>query len=232
MRRSDRLFEIIQILRAAKAPLTAAALAGRLEVTPRTIYRDIAVLQARRVPIEGAAGIGYVLRRGFDLPPLMFTTEEIEAIALGARLVGRLRDPGLRAAAENVLGKIGVTLPDALRGHLDAAPLFVSEGNAPAPPGADPAELRAAIRDSRKVDISYVDEQGRHTRRTIQPLAMAYYMSVTVVAAWCDLRGDYRHFRVDRIEASRLLDETFAAEHGRLMGEWLARAWQPAHARA
>ncbi len=230
MRRSDRLFEIIQALRTAKVALTAAALAERLEVTPRTVYRDIAALQARRVPIEGAAGIGYVLRHGFDLPPLMFTTDEIEAIVVGARLVGRLRDPGLQEAAESVLGKIGVVLPEAMRAHLASAPLFVSEGGAPAPTGADPAALRAAIRDSRKIRIAYVDEQGRRTRRTIRPIAMAYYVTVTVVAAWCELRGEYRHFRLDRIETSRLLDEGFAAEHGRLTSEWLARAWQPAHA--
>ncbi len=232
MRRSDRLFEIIQILRSTKVALTAAALAERLEVTPRTIYRDIAALQARRVPIEGAAGIGYVLRRGFDLPPLMFTTVEIEAIVVGARLVGRLRDPGLQEAAESVLGKIGVVLPDALRAQLAAAPLFVSEGGALAAVGADPAALRAAIRDSRKIHIGYVDEHGRRTRRTIRPIAMAYYVTVTIVAAWCELRSDYRHFRVDRIETSRLLDEHFSTEHGRLMSEWLALAWPPPYARS
>lgn len=224
MRRSDRLFETIQLLRTAKRPLTAAALGARLEVTPRTVYRDIATLQARRVPIEGAAGVGYVLRRGFDLPPLMFTTEEVEAIALGARLVRRLRDPALRDAAESVLGKVAVVLPDALRAHLAAAPLYVSEGGPPAAPGADLAALRGAIRDSRKVRIIYLDEQGSRTRRTIRPIAMAYYVTVTLVAAWCELRRDFRHFRVDRIETSRILDERFADEHASLMRGWLARA--------
>lgn len=231
MRRSDRLFEIIQILRSTKRALSAAALAERLEVAPRTIYRDIAVLQAQHVPIEGAAGIGYVLRRGFDLPPLMFTMEEIEAIVVGARLLGRLRDPGLREAAESVLGKIGLMLPEALRAHLAAAPLFVSEGGALGAAGVDLAELRAAIRDSRKLHIGYVDEQGRRTRRTIWPLAMTYYVTVTVVAAWCELRGDYRHFRVDRIETSRLLDEDFSAEQGPLVRAWLALAQVPSHTR-
>jgi predicted DNA-binding transcriptional regulator YafY len=115
MRRAERLFDIIQRLRTANRPMTAAALAGELEVTVHTVYRDVATLQARRVPIEGAAGIGYVLRRGFDLPPLMFTTEEIEAIVVGARLVSRTGDPGLQAAAEGVLSKVTVILPEALR---------------------------------------------------------------------------------------------------------------------
>ena len=118
MRRADRLFDIIQCLRTARGPMTAAALAEELEVTVRTVYRDVATLQARRVPIEGAAGIGYLLRRGFDLPPLMFTTEEIEAIAVGARLVARTGDPGLQDAAESVLSKVTVVLPEWLRGQL------------------------------------------------------------------------------------------------------------------
>src|SRR5438105_15531659 len=117
MPRSDRLFDIIQALRGAKKPMTAAALAEALEVTPRTVYRDVATLQARRVPIEGAPGLGYVLRRGFDLPPLMFTPDEIEAIAVGARLVSRTGDPGLQDAAERVLSKAIVVLPETLRGH-------------------------------------------------------------------------------------------------------------------
>jgi len=115
MRRSDRLFDIIQRLRTAKGPTTAARLAAELEVTPRTIYRDIATLQARRVPIDGEAGVGYILRKGFDLPPLMFTIDEVEAIAVGARMVGRLRDPKLQEAAESVLAKVTVVLPEAIR---------------------------------------------------------------------------------------------------------------------
>src|SRR5437868_11929045 len=149
MRRSDRLFDIIQRLRTAGRPTTAAALAAELEVTPRTVYRDIATLQARRVPIDGAAGVGYVLRKGFDLPPLMFTIDEVEAIAVGARLVHRLRDPKLQEAAEAVLAKVTVVLPDSLRGHLAETPIYVSPGIAAEAHGADLADIRAAIRDSR-----------------------------------------------------------------------------------
>src|SRR6201989_122062 len=171
MRRSDRLFDIIQRLRIARHPLTAAALAEDLEVTVRTVYRDIATLQARRVPIEGAAGIGYVLRRGFDLPPLMFTIDEVEAIAVGARLVGRLKDPKLQEAARAVLAKVSVVVPERLRPHHAGAPLYLSRAMPPGAEGADLAEIRPAIRDSRKLYIAYADERGRRTNRVIWPIA-------------------------------------------------------------
>src|SRR5579871_1093852 len=137
MRRADRLFDIIQRLRTARAPVTAAALAEDLEVTPRTVYRDIAALQARRVPIEGAAGVGYVLRKGFDLPPLMFTIDEVEAIAVGARLVRRLKDPKLQQAADAVLAKVTVVVPERLRQHIADTPVYVSPGMTPEAAGAD-----------------------------------------------------------------------------------------------
>ncbi len=220
MRRADRLFDIIQTLRMAAHPLTAAALADKLEVTVRTIYRDIAALQASRVPIEGAPGLGYVLRRGFDLPPLMFTIEETDAIAIGVRLLRRLRDPKLESAAQSVLGKLAAVVPRELQPQLVAAPLYVSDGSAPDVTGVDLSQLRNAIRETRKVAISYADEEGRRTRRTIWPIAMAYYVDVTLVGAWCELRNDFRHFRVDRIAASQVLDERFSADSKRLMAEW------------
>src|SRR5262249_35816472 len=144
MRRSDRLFDIIQRLRTAKGPVTAAAMAADLEVTPRTVYRDIATLQARRVPIDGEAGVGYVVGRGFALPPLMFTIDEVEAIAVGARMVRRLRDPKLQEAADAVLAKVTVVVPDRLRPHIADAPIYVSPGMAALAQGADLAEIRAA----------------------------------------------------------------------------------------
>jgi predicted DNA-binding transcriptional regulator YafY len=220
MRRSDRLFDIIQHLRTATGPVTAAALAAALEVTPRTVYRDIATLQARRVPIDGAAGIGYVLRKSFDLPPLMFTADEVEAIAIGARLVRRLRDAKLQEAADSVFSKVTVVLPEALRRQLVSTPFFVSPGDTVEPRGVDLADMRAAIRDSRKLYISYADERGRRTNRTIWPIAMAYYVDVTLVGAWCELRNGYRNFRVERIQASKVLDELFDQDNGRLFREW------------
>jgi len=222
MRRADRLFDIIQTLRAARHPLTAAAIAEKLEVTVRTIYRDIAALQASRVPIEGAPGLGYVLRRGFDLPPLMFTLEETDAIAIGVRLLRRLRDPKLQKAAESVLAKLAAVVPRELQSQLVAAPLFVSEGSAPAVNGIDLSQLRSAIRETRKLAVAYVDEEGRRTQRTIWPIAMAYYVDVTLLGAWCELRNDFRNFRVDRILGSQLLDQRFEADSGKLMAQWLA----------
>ena len=222
MRRADRLFDIIQVLRSARGPKTAAAIAGELEVTPRTVYRDIATLQGRRVPIEGAPGIGYVLRRGFDLPPLMFTIDEVEAIAVGARLVRRVRDANLQAAAARVLAKVTQVLPEALRGHAAAPAIYVSEGNAVEPRGIDPAAVRFAIRENRKPRIAYADEAGAETERVVWPLAMAYYVDVTLIGAWCELRQDFRNFRLERIRASELLDERFPAGDGRLMAEWMA----------
>ena len=232
MRRADRLFDIIQSLRTAARPMTAAALAGELEVTPRTIYRDIAALQASRVPIEGAPGIGYVMRRGFDLPPLMFTADEADAIAIGVRLLRRLRDPKLQSAAESVLAKLAAVVPDPLQPHLVAAPVYVSDGSAPPVSGVDLAELRNAVHETRKIAIDYADEEGRRTQRTIWPLAMAYYVDVTLIGAWCELRGDFRHFRVDRITSSRVLDERFPADNGKLMAEWLALRKERADASA
>jgi len=222
MRRSDRLFDIIQRLRTAPQPTTAATLAGELEVTVRTVYRDIATLQARRVPIEGAPGIGYVLRKSFDLPPLNFTIDEIEAIAVGARMVHRLKDPKLQEAAQSVLAKVTVAVPERLRPHIADAPIYVSPGMTAEAQGADLAEVRAAIRDSRKLYIAYADEQGRRTNRTIWPIAMAYYVDVTLVGAWCELRADYRNFRVERIASSRVLEEHFDQDNGRLFREWSA----------
>jgi predicted DNA-binding transcriptional regulator YafY len=222
MRRSDRLFDIIQRLRTARGPTTAAALAEELEVTVRTVYRDVATLQARRVPIEGAPGIGYMLRRGFDLPPLMFTTEEIEAIVVGARLVARTGDPSLHDAAESVLSKVTVILPDALRAQLAAAPFFVSSSGAPVPESVDLSTVRQAIRDEHKLHIRYIDEKGTCSQRTIWPIAVAYYVQATLIGAWCELRQDYRHFRADRITALTVLDERYPSDNGRLMAEWLA----------
>ena len=222
MPRSDRLFDIIQRLRTASRPTTAAALAEELEVTPRTVYRDIATLQARRVPIEGAAGVGYVLRKGFDLPPLMFTIDEVEAIAVGARMLKRVKDPALQQAADSVLAKVSVVVPEGLKPHIADAHVYVSPGMAADAEGADLAEIRAAIRDSRKLFIGYADGQGRRTNRVIWPIAMAYYVDVTLVGAWCELRADYRNFRVERIQSSKVLEEAFDQDGGRLFREWSA----------
>lgn len=227
MRRADRLFDIIQALRRASGPLTAAQLAEQLEVTVRTVYRDIASLQASRVPIEGAAGLGYLLRQGFDLPPLMFTRDEIEAILVGARLIKRTGDPGLQAAAEGVLSKLSVALPAHLRDHLDLAPVYVSPAGAVTPQQADLTDIRTAIRDRRKLRLSYVDVDGKATERVVLPLAIAYFVEATLLCGWCELRQGQRNFRLDRIRQMALLEDSFADDHARLMAEWLASQQQP-----
>ncbi len=223
MRRADRLFDIIQVLRTATRPVTAAALAVELEVAPRTVYRDIATLQARRVPIEGAPGLGYVLRRGFDLPPLMFTSEEIEAIVVAMRLLRRTGDVGLQDAAASVLSKIEVVLPVALRSHLAAPAALVSGHGAPTPQVADLSMIRGAIRDERKLRIDYVDQHGQQSSRTIWPFAVAYYIEATLINAWCELRDDFRHFRADRVQALTVLDEGFPVPGRTLIARWLER---------
>ena len=224
MRPADRLFDIIQRLRTARGPLTAAAIAEELEVTPRTVYRDISTLQARRVPIEGAAGLGYVLRRGYDLPPLMFSADEVEAVLVGMRLLRRTRDPGLQQAAESVLSKLAAVVPEPLRGALEAPPFHVSEGDAREPGAISLAELRVAIREANKLRIRYRDSDGAASERVIRPVAIEYYVEATLVCAWCELRNDYRHFRADRIEAADILPERFAADRKRLLDGWLALA--------
>jgi predicted DNA-binding transcriptional regulator YafY len=211
LRRADRLFDTLRILRAATGPVTAASIADELEVTVRTVYRDIATLQARRIPIEGAAGIGYVLRRGFELPPLMFTQDEAEAIAVGVRMLARTGDPGLQKAAESVLSKVTLVVPDPLRDYLNSAPVYVSKSGAPVPAQRHlPETIRHAIRDGRKMRIAYEAEDGNRTARVIQPFAVEYYVEATLICAWCELRNDIRHFRTDRVVSAKVLDEEFA----------------------
>jgi predicted DNA-binding transcriptional regulator YafY len=227
LRRADRLFDILRILRAAARPVTAATIADGLEVTVRTVYRDIATLQARRIPIEGAAGIGYVLRRGFELPPLMFTEDEAEAIAVGVRLLARTGDPGLQKAADSVLSKVTLVVPDMLRDYLNAAPVYVSKSGAPVPAQRElPATIRQAIRDGRKMRIDYEDGGGRRTARVIQPFAVAYYIEATLVCAWCELRNDIRHFRIDRIASVQVLDESFTIPAA-VLAQWAAEREEP-----
>ena len=222
MRRTDRLFEIIQLLRTANAPTTAAQLGENLEVTPRTIYRDVAALQAMRVPIEGGTGVGYVMQGGYDLPPLMFTVDEVEAMVVGLELIRRTGDVGLESAAKRVASKIAAVLPAERMSELERHGLRVS-GWGVVPPSAIDLELvRRAIREARKLAITYRNEREETLERTIQPLALIYYVEVVVIAAWCELRQDFRHFRADRVHACEALDSRFAERAEELRSVWLA----------
>jgi predicted DNA-binding transcriptional regulator YafY len=221
VRRTDRLFQLLLELRRGRV-VTARRLAERLEVSERTVYRLVADLSASGVPIEGAAGVGYRLR-GYELPPLMFEREEVEAMVLGARMVESWGDGGLARAAGRALAKIEAALPRG-RSHL------VEETRLYAPRyGERPAEklplsaLRAAVRERAKVAVHYRDEKGSETERTLRPLALAFYPPVWLLVAWCELRVDFRTFRADRILALETRAERFEPEPGKTLADYLAR---------
>ena len=218
MRRADRLFELIHLLRRARRAITAAQLAEALEVAPRTVYRDIAALMAMGVPIDGAAGVGYIMRPGYDLPPLMFDREEIEAVAVGLQLLTRTGDQDLQVAARRVASKIAGVLPELRADELDDGRFVVSGFGTPTT--ADMGVLRSAIRDHRRLALVYRDEREQLTERTCLPLAVIYYIEVTVLAAWCELRDDFRHFRADRIVACHEMGDGFAEQASQLRRDW------------
>ncbi len=225
MRKASRLFEIIQILRLARRPVTAADIAAQLEVTVRSVYRDIAALQAMRVPIEGERGIGYILRPGFDLPPLMFSIEEMEAIVLALALLERTGDAELKQAAKRVSAKVAGAVPPPLRQALDANALHAWGFAAPSAAAIDLALVRRAIRDEEKLDIAYRDELGRATERIIRPIALIYYAETANIVAWCELRQAIRNFRSDRIKDCRLTGLRFKGEGDGLRQIWV-NGWQ------
>ena len=222
MRRADRLFEIIQHLRRRKL-VRASDLAAELEVSERTIYRDIRDLIASGVPIEGEAGVGYVMRAGFDLPPLMFSETEIEALMLGARIVESWADDELADAAADVIAKVEAVVPERLRTVMQNTSLLAPSEHFSRPVEFDLADLRAAIRDRRKVSFGYADGLGDETHRTVRPLSLAYFGAVWMLASWCELREDFRTFRLDRMNRFEILETTFRNEKGKTLKEFLER---------
>jgi predicted DNA-binding transcriptional regulator YafY len=216
MRRADRLFQLVQLVRGRRLS-TAEFLAQRLEVSVRTVYRDVADLQAQGVPIEGEAGVGYRMRAGFDLPPLMFTTEEAQALVASVRLAQPRLDEALAAQAEAALGKILAVLPSAARAAAEGLALY-------APPVAlDPATrarlepLRRAAEARRIVRLHYRDLKEAESQRRVRPLGCFYWSDVWTLAAWCEMREDFRNFRVDRIVTLDVLEERFRDEPGRTL---------------
>jgi predicted DNA-binding transcriptional regulator YafY len=220
LRRADRLFQIVQLLRRDRLS-TAAKLARELRVSERTIYRDIQDLTCSGVPIEGEAGVGYALPRSFDLPPLMFTVDELEALVAGARVIQAWADPALREAARTALGKVEAVVPEAVRARL-----LHSEIHAPdffAPPGAARfmGELREALRDQRKVAMRYRRGDGQESARVVLPLGLFFWGYTWSLVAWCEWRGAFRTFRLDRVLELTVLPGTFEPGPGQSLAEFL-----------
>lgn len=220
MRRADRLFQIIQILRRSTRPVTGAALAAELEISTRTVYRDIADLMAQRVPIIGEAGLGYLLAADYNMPPLMLIPAELEAIVLGAQWVVGRGDPLLSPAARDVLAKIATAVPTHLRP-------FIAEPSTSTKPPLDAIEeavatasLRDAIRRWLKLHLLYRAENGDRTERTVWPVVLGYSDTWRVLIAWCEQRQAFRHFRTDRMEAAKILEEPIGEPRGSLLRRW------------
>jgi predicted DNA-binding transcriptional regulator YafY len=222
MRRADRLFAIVQYLRGRRLT-TAAQLAGWLEVSERTVYRDIADLAASGVPVDGEAGRGYRIRTGFDLPPLMFTFDEIDALAIGARFVEAWAGPRLAVGARSALAKIAAALPAEKRTALERAPLFAPGFFIDPKPGERLDALRRAIAEQRFVDLDYKDVGDRVTQRRTRPLGLYFWGDAWSLAAWCELRDDFRNFRVDRIASLELTQTRFPDEAGKRLADFLRK---------
>jgi predicted DNA-binding transcriptional regulator YafY len=220
MRRADRLFQIIQVLRRTRGPTTAEALAGELETSKRTVYRDIADLVGQRVPIRGEAGVGYVLEAGLDLPPLMLTPDEIEAAVLGAQWVMRHGDPALTLAAQDLIAKIGAVVPERLRPYVLEPVTDAPPARGLLPDRLDIARVRAQIHAGRKIALCYRDEQGRESERIVWPVTIGYMETVRHLIAWCELRQDFRSFRTDRVVAAGFLDERYPERPSVLRAKW------------
>ena len=220
MRRADRLFQIIQILRRSSRPVIAREIAGELEVSLRTIYRDVADLIAQRVPIQGEAGFGYVLDDAFDMPPLMLTPDEVEAAVLGAQWVAGRGDPTLAKAAQDLIAKITSVVPERLRPFIADPSIGTRPPQAPTTDVVDLARVRAWIRDGRKIRIDYRDELGTPTLRVVWPVIVGFLEDMRMLAAWCELRQDFRHFRADRIVAAEFLEDRYDGRPGVLRQRW------------
>jgi len=223
MSRAERLLDLIQILRRHRQPVAGGALAKELGVSLRTLYRDIGTLQAQGAHIEGEPGLGYILKPGFMLPPLMFSEDEIEALVLGSRWVAGHGDTRLAEAGRNALAKIAAVLPRDLREALDANSLFVPAAELPVAGDTEIATIRQAIRMERKLDILYRAPDRDETQRTIWPFGLAYFDRVRVVVSWCELRQDFRSFRTDRILQLLMTEHRYPRRRQVLLKEWKAR---------
>jgi predicted DNA-binding transcriptional regulator YafY len=220
--KTERLFAVMDALRRHRRPVTAQQLADEQNVSVRTLYRDIQTLIGLGAPIDGEAGIGYMLRPGFFLPPLMFTADELEALVLGARWVEGQPDDGLSAAAKNALGKIATASPDDLRDRLATTGLWAAQGSWKRNSEPLLGTAREAMRTERTLHLSYTDEAGNETQRPVWPVTLAYYEDKHIIGAWCTLRQDFRNFRIDRVRDWRVGEEPFGRRRVILLREWEA----------
>jgi predicted DNA-binding transcriptional regulator YafY len=225
--RSERLLELIQVLRRHRRPVSGAVLAEELGVSLRTIYRDIQSLIAQGASIDGEAGVGFVLRPGFMLPPLMFSEEELEALVLGSRFIARRADRRLADAAHNALTKIAAVLPPDLCDSIDANGLLVGPGRKLVTESIDLAPIRSAIRAEHKLVLDYIDPKGSHTNRKVWPIALGFFDDMRMLAAWCEMRQDFRHFRTDRIATLTETAQRYPRRRRVLMREWRTREGIP-----
>lgn len=220
MSRSERLLTLLQVLRHYRVPVSGHVLARDTGVSIRTLYRDIASLQAQGAAIEGEPGVGYIMKHSFMLPPMMFALEEVEALVLGMRLVAEQGDSGLAQGARTALDKISAVLPAQLRRELDASALLVGAGRQPGAHVVDIDLLRRAIRSERKLNMRYRTPSGAVSERIVWPFALVYFDLTRVLMCWCELRGAFRNFRTDRIDAAELLEDRYPKNRQTLLMEW------------
>ncbi len=220
MRRADRLLKVIQLLRRHRRPVTGQHMAEELEVSLRTLYRDMADLITDGVPIRGEAGVGYVLGEGYDLPPMMFNADELDAVMLGLSWVARRGDQTLQRAAADTVAKIGTVLPQHLRAYFYDAPLITPPTFNQTKESIDLAAIRKAIRTQAKVKIEYQDELQKPSSRVIWPIAISYFDAQRLIVAWCELRLGFRHFRSDRVLAMTVLEEKYREPRLKLLAKW------------
>ncbi|HHF3238826.1 YafY family protein [Vibrio sp. Vb2704] len=223
MSKSERLFELLTLLRAKRYAVTAKELAERMEVSERTIYRDIQSLLSSGVPIQGEAGVGYLLQAGSHLPPLMFSEKEMMALELGMRMVRAWSDAELAEASHSASTKILSVLPDKLKQQVEDCPLIVPDYHTQSETAKRGQLLRHAIDHQFKVSLDYQDESGQVTERKIQPLGQFFWGKVWTLVTWCELRDDYRQFRLDRIQALRMHDEEFQSAETKSLKHYIAQ---------
>lgn len=220
MARSERLLSLLQALRRYQRPVSGARLAEELGISIRTLYRDIASLQAQGASIEGEPGVGYILRPGFMLPPLMFSQTELEALMLGFRWVSKFADAPMTKAASDALAKIAAVLPESLKDELESNALLVGPRTLEDVETVDLEAARTAIRNERKLLLAYVDAVGNPSDRTIWPFALGYFQKVRILVGWCEERTDFRHFRTDRITALTVLEERYPKRRATMLRQW------------